>query len=138
MTKAEKSIPAASLKSLAGTAPQFTLPVSFKRLDGEEVTIQFQALALRKTEWAAKRDAFLAQSRPKTDDEPAQEFSWSGAVAEDLDKASALALEFVNGWDLADDFNAANLALMEDHFGGSLSALLHAYDAAVFRGRVGN
>lgn len=55
-----------------------------------------------------------------------------------LEADAGLALKAATDWDLSDEFNAANLQRMEDEFAGSLSQLVHAYDIAIFQGRLGN
>lgn len=139
-TEKPKSVPVASLKSLAGAAPEFLLPVKIKRLDGEDVTINFTAKALRKKEWAALRDSFAAPIEAQTpeEDAPAPKFTYTAAVAGDMDKGAGLVLQFASGWDLEDAFNAAALVEMEDQFGGSIATVLQAYDLAIFHGRLGN
>ncbi len=139
-TEKPKSVPVASLKSLAGAAPEFLLPVKIKRLDGEDVTINFTAKALRKKEWAALRDSFAAPIEAQTpeEDAPAPKFTYTAAVAGDMDKGAGLVLQFASAWDLEDAFNAAALVEMEDQFGGSIATVLQTYDAAIFHGRLGN
>lgn len=151
MSKAskQKSVPVTSLKSLGSAAPEFRLPVTITTLGGEEITVSFTARALRKTEWAALRDALAKpasaeESDTETETEaeaepgPAPKFSFRSFVDGDMKKAADLLLKFATGWDLEDDFGAENLVEMEDRYGGSLSAVVTAYDAAIFHGRLGN
>lgn len=144
MSKSEKqkSVPVASLKSLAGMAPEFSLPVKIKRLDGEEITINFTAKALRKKEWAAMRDALIAPVAVEIDAgeeaAPLAKFTFSSAIDGDMQKGADLVAQFATGWDLEDVMNAAALVELEDQIGGALSAVLGAYDAAIFHGRLGN
>lgn len=146
-TSKQKSVPVTSLKSLGGAAPEFRLPVTIPTLGGEEITISFTARALRKTEWATLRDALAKpasaeESATETEAEaepgPAPKFSFRSFVDGDMKKAADLLLKFATGWDLEDDFGAENLVEMEDRYGGSLSAVVTAYDAAIFHGRLGN
>lgn len=135
----EKSVPVTSLKTLVGAVPSFDLEVKIKRLDGTETAVTFKAKALRKTEWAGMRDAHLniAKEAAETTDEPVK-FSFTNAVSEDMRKGAELVSKCASGWDLEDEFNAANLIELEDAFGGTLASFLSAYDAAVFHGRLGN
>lgn len=116
------------------------MPVTIKRLSGEEVTINFTALALRKTEWAAMRDGFTTQVKPDAQStaEPVPAFSFVDFVQTDILKSAGLVMQFAKGWDLEDEFSAESLADMEDRFGGSIGVTLQAYDAAIFHGRLGN
>lgn len=137
----QKSIPVTRLKSLGDVAPEFRLPVTIHRLDGSEVSIAFTAKALRKTEWAAMRDALLSPDQDAdqaVEAAPAPKFSFLAVVGGEMKKGTDLLLSFATGWDLEDDFSAATLVDMEDRFAGSLSAALTAYDAAIFHGRLGN
>lgn len=59
-------------------------------------------------------------------------------VREGLERDAAVVMAFATGWDLEDDFNADNLQAMEDEFGGSLGAVLMAYNVAIYQGRLGN
>lgn len=59
-------------------------------------------------------------------------------VRKNLEDDADLITKFATGWDLEDDFTAANLVEMEDRYGGFLGAALNAYDRAIYHGRVGN
>jgi hypothetical protein len=144
MTKAEKqkTVPVASLKSMPDTPPEFAMPVSIRQLGGDPLTITFTAKALRKTQWAAMRDETLGLTKAEPDEgaepAPAEKFSYLNAVGGDMRKMADLVLKLASGWDLEDEFSAANLIDMEDRFGGALGAVAQAYDAAIFHGRLGN
>lgn len=135
----EKTVPVTSIKSMSGAIPEFPMPVKIKRLDGTETAITFTAKALRKKEWAGLRDDHLnlAKAAGETGDEPAK-FSFAAAVGESMRKVAELVTNCATGWDLSDEFNAANLEELEDNFGGTLDSFLSAYDAAIFHGRLGN
>jgi transcriptional regulator with XRE-family HTH domain len=60
------------------------------------------------------------------------------AVARAITANASLAMEFVTGWSLTDDFNLANLEDLEDRFGDTLDRLIKAYDKAVYQGQLGN
>lgn len=153
-TDKPKSIPASSLKTLGDQVPTFELPVAFKRLDGSEFSITFHAKGMRKTEWAAVKDAFRKNiadveaaktgaegDAPATEAEapaPAAEFSLAKVVGEGLARSADLVTEFATGWELTDPFGVETLADLEDRFGGSLNRIVEAYDAATFQGRLGN
>lgn len=135
----QKSVPVTSLKTLGGAAPTFPLPVPVKLKDGSEAVVCFTAKALRKTEWAALRDAHLGAGKvaAEVDAEPVP-FSFVASVGEDMRKGAELISKCAEGWDLEDAFTVANLVDMEDRFGGALGNFLGAYDGAIFQGRLGN
>lgn len=62
----------------------------------------------------------------------------TSAVNDALKTDASLVLKFAIGWDLEDEFTAANLEALENEFAGSLEAAANAYNLAVFHGRVGN
>lgn len=135
----EKSVPVATIKSMAGETPTFALPLKIKRLDGTETEVEVTAKAMRKSEWAALRDAHMNVEKVAAPegDAPAQ-FSFAVAIADDMRKGAELIAKCGTGWDLADPFTADSLAELEDQFGGTLARFLGDYDAAIFHGRVGN
>lgn len=135
----QKSVPVTSLKTLGGEVPTFPLPVPVKLKDSSEAIVCFTAKALRKTEWAALRDAHLGMGKvaSEVDAEPTQ-FSFVSSVGEDMRKGAELISKVAEGWDLEDAFTVANLVDMEDRFGGALGNFLAAYDGAIFQGRLGN
>lgn len=142
MTTKQKSVPVYIISSLAAAKGEFTtfpLPVKFKRLDGTEAELTFTAKVMRKSEWAALRDAqaIAPQVEVSEGDEPAK-FSWTAAVETDMRKVADLVTQCATGWSVTDEFNLASLIDMEDMFGGTLGAFLSAYDAAIFHGRLGN
>lgn len=140
MSKAQKPVPVTSLKTIGGKAPEFRLPVAIKQLGGEDVTIGFTVKALRKTEWAAMRDASIGESQERSAGDPEVEtkFSFVNLVNGGMSDAADLVMKFAAGWDLDDPFTHQSLVEMEDQLGGSLALTLQAYDAAIFHGRLGN
>lgn len=131
-----KSIPAASLKLLAGVAPLFDMPIKVARADGSTVALTLKVKGMRKSEWAAIRDENLAVLRAKGEQQEGEfSFAKMGAGAKD---AADLITKAATGWDLEDDLTVANIEEMEDIMPGSISAILGAIDAALFHGRSGN
>ncbi len=134
----DKSVPVASIKSLAGEVPTFPLPLKLKRLDGTEAEVEVTAKAMRKSEWAALRDAHMNPEKAEGEEGEAPRFSYAKAVGEDMRKGAELIAKCGTGWDLSDPFNADSLVDLEDAFAGTLVRFLGDYDAAIFQGRVGN
>lgn len=134
----EKSVPVATIKSMADEIPSFALPLKIKRLNGTETEVEVTAKAMRKSEWAALRDAHMNVEKVEQEDGEAPRFSFAKAVDDDMRKGAELIAKCGTGWDLADPFTADSLAEMENTFGGTLARFLSDYDAAIFHGRVGN
>lgn len=135
----QKSIPVTSLKTLGGATPTFPLPVPVKLKNGSEAVVSFTAKALRKTEWAALRDAHSAAGQVTQElDAEFKPFSFVASVGADMRKGAELVSQCAEGWDLEDAFTVASLVDLEDRFGGTLGNFLAAYDAAIFQGRLGN
>jgi hypothetical protein len=134
----QKSIPAASIKSLSGIAPEFDMPVNVPRLDGTSVELQMRAKGMRKSEWLALRDAHLQDLRDNDKPLKDAEFSFSQMVGDRMKEAAALVTKGVSGWQLEDAFTADNLLALEDVLPGAIQAILGTYDAAMFHGRLGH
>lgn len=134
----EKTVPAFSIKSMADEIPTFALPLKIKRLNGTETEVEVTAKAMRKTEWAALRDAHMNPEKVEEVEGEAPRFSFAKAVGDDMRKGAELVAKCGTGWDLADPFTVDSLAEMEDTFGGTLARFLSDYDAAIFHGRLGN
>lgn len=133
----QKSIPAVSLKSLGGAAPEFAMPVEVKRRDGAVVAIAFTVKGLRKSEWAAHRDAYLKSIRVEAKPEDV-EFSFAGLVSGGVNEAATLILKAATAWDLEDAMDVKNIVELEDILPGTISATLNKIDGALFQGRLGN
>lgn len=132
-----KSIPAASLKHLAGAAPAFDMPVKISRADGSVFELTVQVKGMRKSEWAAIRDEHLAMLREKGDKQEG-EFTFAKLVGEGTKDAADLITKAATGWGLEDEFTADNLVEAEDIMPSTISGILGSIDAALFKGRVGN
>ena len=134
----EKTVPVSSIKSMAGAILTFKLPLKIKHLDGTETEVEITAKAMRKSEWAALRDAHGKVEEVETEDGEKPRFSFVNAVVGDTRKAGELIAQCATGWDLSDPFTAESIAELEDTFGGTLARFLSDYDAAIFHGRLGN
>ena len=134
----EKTVPAFSIKSMADEIPTFALPLKIKRLNGTETEVDVTSKAMRKSEWAALRDAHMTVEKVEQVEGEAPRFSFAKAVADDMRKGAELIAKCGTGWDLSDPFTADAIAELEDTFGGTLARFLSDYDAAIFHGRLGN
>ena len=134
----QKSVAVASLKILGGIAPEFDLPVSVRRLDGTTVDLKLRGKGQRKSDWLAARDQHLQEIAGNDQPVADGEFSFAKLIGGKTKEAAELVCKGVVGWDLEDAFSADNLVELEDVLPGSVSAILTAYDAAMFHGRLGN
>jgi hypothetical protein len=66
------------------------------------------------------------------------ENGFSAAVDKALEADTTIVMKFAIGWELEDEFSAANITALDNEFAGSMEAILNAYDRAIFRGQVGN
>lgn len=140
MTKEIKTVSLTSLKSLGGMAPVFDLPVKIDRIDGTKAEIIFKVKGMKRTDWAALRDAqiesMVAAATEAADSE--EKFSLVDRVTREVKNAVQIIPQAATGWSLEEEFNAENLEAMEDMMPGALQASLAAIDLAMFQGRVGN
>ncbi len=133
----QKSIPAMSIKSLGGIAPEFDLTVNVPRVDGSTVELKLRARGMKKSEWAALRDEQLQAMRDK--DQPDDDaFSFAALVNERSQDAAGLIAQALCGWQLEDALTVDNLLAVEDALPGALRVMLESIDTALFHGRLGN
>ena len=140
MTKEIKTVSLTSLKSLGGAAPVFDLPVKIERVDGTKAEITFKVKGMKRTDWAALRDAqiesmFAAATEAANSDE---KFTLVDRVTREVKNAVQIISQAATGWSLDEEFSAENLEAMEDMIPGALQTTLSAIDIALFQGRVGN
>lgn len=137
----DKTIPAAKLK-LFDSAPDFELPVKIS-VRGAEDKIILTCKTFSKTEWASIRDenADEAQARSEARSKSIDEGTrprLADIVRESMASDAAIVLRFATGWDLSEPLTADNLAKLENMAGGALSAIVGAYETAIYQGRLGN
>lgn len=138
MTKKEiKSIPAASLKLLGGSLPQFPVCAKVSRADGTVAEINVTIEGMRKSAWAKLRDEHMTVAREKSKDADG-EFTFARMVDAGAQDAAELIAKIAKGWDLEEEFTVDNLVELEDILPGSLTAILAGIDGGLFQGRSGN
>ena len=74
-------------RAKSGAVSLIPAKVSFNEeesLSEGQTTVEFMAKAMRKTEWAALRDAHLNYVKPTGDEDEAIKFSYAKAVGEDM------------------------------------------------------
>ena len=153
-----KTVPVTILQLRSSKAATFNLPVVITKLDGTKGNISVPCKALRKTEWASLRDdrqreALQAALQPAAVDDV--------AISDPADRAAAVVdavatrgheatvrsgakrdaetiMSFVSEEGAEQGYSTQSLVDLEDDFGGSLGAILQAYDLAIYQGRLGN
>lgn len=140
MTKqAQKSVRLTSIKSAGERAPTFDLPVKIPRTDGSVFAITIQAKALRRSDWAAARDAAKPEvPEAEAEKEIVKETFFTDLTNRVVADGIAPILKGADGWDLEDKFSAESLQELEDVLPGALQTILSALDAALIGGRLGN
>lgn len=137
----EKSIPAAKLK-LLDAAPDFDLPVTIN-VRGTEDKVTITCKTFGKLEWAAVRDENADEAKARSDErskaiEGGARLRMTEIVREGMAADSAIVMKFAVDWDFSEPLNAESLAKLENMAGGSLAAIVGAYEAAIYQGRLGN
>ena len=140
MTKEIKTVALTSLKSLGGMAPVFDLPVKIDRIDGTKAEIIFNVSGMKRTDWAALRDAQIESMVAAAEEAAVSEekFTLVDSVTRQVKNAIHIISQPATRWSLEKELNAENLEAMEDLIPGALQASLAAIDLALFQGRVGN
>lgn len=141
MTKKEmKTVQLTSLKSLGGVAPVFDMPVKVERVDGTVAEIVFNVKGMKRTDWAALRDAQIEGlvAAAESESEGEERATLVGRVQRDVKNAVEIISQAATGWSLEEEFCTENLEAMEDLIPGALQTTLAAIDIALFQGRVGN
>lgn len=161
----EKSIQPIKLKTLAkGQAASFPLTIPLQRLDGVPLELTVTFAAHGKRAWSKIKDDFYgrlraeAAARVAAADTPAIDpddlaaatatveaitesddaHTLAGRVSKAIANDVNLVLQIAKGWDLEDPFTTESLEDLEDQFGGALTAMVSAYDRAIYQGQLGN
>lgn len=135
-----KTVQLTSLKLLGGVAPVFDMPVKIYRIDGTQVEVVFKVKGMKRTDWAALRDAQIESMVAAAEKAVADDGKTTlvDRVTREVDHAVEIILKAATGWSLEEDFNAANLKAMEDLIPGALQETLAKIDIGLFQGRLGN
>ena len=164
-TKAPQSIQPIKLKTLAkGQAASFPLTIPLQRLDGVPLELTVTFAAHGKRAWSKIKDEFYgrlraeAAARVTAAETPAitiehldgtteavgaiteadDAHTLAGRVSKAIANDVNLVLQIAKGWDLEDPFTTESLEDLEDQFGGALTAMVSAYDRAIYQGQLGN
>lgn len=126
-----------SSKIKLGNPPKsFSAAVSIPVFDGTE-QINIRYIYRRKTEYAQLMDAFTKEiQKPKKQTEKAN--TMHDVVMDTINGNVDFVLKIAEGWDLSDEFNASNIAKLDDEYPGAIKAIIDTYEKALFEGRVKN
>lgn len=119
-----------------GQAPKtFKSKVSIPMIDGSDATIEMVFKYRTKTQYGALVDDLMstAEKASKSKDKTIE-----GAFKSAIDNNVDFVLKIAEGWDLDDEFNAENIALLDDEYQGAITAIGEAYRSALVEGRAKN
>lgn len=124
-----------------GQVPKsFKKTVTFPLLDGTEGAITCTFKYRTRKQFGAFLDEMVAAaeatkaSKPSAGGEP----SMADLMDKLADGNAEYILRVLDGWDLADELNAANVQQLSDEMPGAAAAIMEAYRAAIVEGRVKN
>ena len=121
-----------------GKAPvNFKCTVTFSKLDKTKVSIELDFKYRTRKQYAELIDAVVKgeeDKKPKKDE--------TKTFTELLEKGSNETIDFIlqiaNGWDLSDEFNRDNVAILVDQFPSATNEINEAYRVAILEGRLKN
>ena len=155
------------IKSLTAKDEPFNVSVDVVTLDGDEAVINFKGIPRNRSEWLpianAMMNARLEKAKKALEEAPVEEPEAKAVeqikalrkkrikdltdmqkrdLAKEykggIDDQIAELLQCASGWALDDEFNKANLTLVESKFPGCLQACVEKYGRAVNGERVKN
>lgn len=114
----------------------FKLPVKFKLLDGEDVSIECVFKYRSRKEFGQFLDDFFAAANEQP---PADgKFSMADFMGKVGEKNAEYLSQVLEGWNLDEEFCLENLRRLADELPGAVSAIMESYREAVQEGRLGN
>ena len=121
-----------------GKAPEnFKCTVTFSKLDKTKVSIDLDFKYRTRKQYAELIDAVVKgeeDKKPKKDE--------TKTFTELLEKGSNETIDFIlniaTGWDLEDEFNRDNVAILVDEFPSATNEINEAYRVAILEGRLKN
>lgn len=124
-----------------GARPKsFKRIVKFPMLEGGEGSIEVTYKYRTRKEFGAFidewRDAAVAEGEKPVD--PDAKFSLSDLYAKTAGSNAEYVLKIAEGWNLDEDFTAANVQQLADEVPAAVAAIMEAYQAAITEGRLGN
>jgi len=123
--------------SLGKTPKSFKRVITVDMLDGTKVSIECEFKYRTRTEFGAFLDGIFADAgvKPTDTDEKV-------AIAEIMEKTrdtnADYLIQVLDGWNLDDELNKANLQQLCDEFPGVSNSIMETYRTAVTEGRTKN
>jgi hypothetical protein len=119
-----------------GKAPtSFKRTVKIQQLDESFVTIELDFKYRTRTEYAELIDTIL---KPKDGKKAKDDISFADTIKELGEGTIDFILQICNGWDLEDEFNRENVAILVDQFPSASTEISDAYRLAILEGRIKN
>lgn len=125
-------------KITLGDAPKsFKRKVKFTLVDGSESDITLSFKYRTRKQFGEFIDKMMSDAKATA--APAEaEFSMHTLMDKTGEANAAYILDVAEGWDLGDEFNAANLARLSDMYPAAAVAIMDSYRLAITEGRLGN
>lgn len=114
----------------------FRRAVTFPMLDGTQGTIECTFKYRTRSEFGEFIDGLIKASDARVDS--AGTFSLADIVNATTEKNVDYLLAVLDGWNLDEELNAANLRQLADEVPAAVAAIMEAYGNAVRDGRLGN
>ena len=123
-----------------------TRPKNFKHIltvalpEGGQGSIEVLFKYRTRTEFGAFVDKLLnaAGVTPAGQTSEDLKFSLAQALEKTTDTNAEYIMQVVDGWNLAEDFNAQNVRQMCDELPGAAQSIIESYRQAITEGRLGN
>lgn len=114
----------------------FKRAVTFDMLDGTQGTIECTFKYRTRSEFGSFIDSLISAADARIDS--SEKFSLADVVNATTDKNVDYLLQALDGWNLDEELNAANLRQLADEVPAAVAAIMEAYNNAIRDGRLGN
>ena len=121
-----------------GSRPKsFVRVVKFPMIEGGEGSVECTFKYRSRSEFGVFIDALVesAGAKPKDDGE---KFSMSELMERTAGQNAKYIMDVLDGWNLDEDLNQANVQQLADELPGAAAAIMEAYRTACVEGRLGN
>lgn len=122
---------------LGSTPKSFKRIVTVDMLDGTKGSIECEFRYRTRTDFGKFLDAIFADAGVKPTDEDAKVVI-AEIMAKTRDTNADYLIQVLDGWNLDDDLNKANLQQLCDEFPGVANTIMETYRTAVTEGRTKN
>lgn len=121
-----------------GNRPQkFTRIVKFPMLEGGEGSIEVTYRYRTRSEFGAFIDKMM-EAAGKQERSADEKFSMADLMEKTKGSNASYVLDVVEGWNLDEDLNKANVEQLADELPAAVNAIMETYRAAILDGRLGN